>query len=185
VDAQLPGAPAAAALVKALLTRAAFGGMQCDTEMLSGYAGLWASRFMGLSAPPPQVPQGPAGATRHAPGAADGGSAAGSPPPPQLQLQQQQEKHQVTGAEEGGGEEGGAGPASAAEGGGEEGGTGPASAAEGGAKALNDKTAGDEPTGGTAASAWLSFLEACYSVVDGAPAASRAPRVTLVGPLQR
>jgi hypothetical protein len=51
LDAALPAAEAA--LVKALLTRASYGGMQGDVQMLRGYAGYWMARFSGQAEPPP------------------------------------------------------------------------------------------------------------------------------------
>ena len=51
LDAALPAAEAA--LVKALLTRASYGGMQGDVQMLRGYAGYWTARFSGQAEPPP------------------------------------------------------------------------------------------------------------------------------------
>lgn len=39
--------PQEAGLVKALLLRAAYGGMACDVQLLRGFAGYWAARFLG------------------------------------------------------------------------------------------------------------------------------------------
>jgi hypothetical protein len=66
VDARLRLPPAEAALVKALLARAAYGGMGGDVAMLRGYAALWARRFAsgagggagddeGCAGPPPPL----------------------------------------------------------------------------------------------------------------------------------
>lgn len=68
LDAALPAAEAA--LVKALLTRASYGGMQGDVQMLRGYAGYWTARFSGQAEPPPAFDAaGQAGATAAAAGA--------------------------------------------------------------------------------------------------------------------
>ncbi|PNW88847.1 hypothetical protein CHLRE_01g047350v5 [Chlamydomonas reinhardtii] len=48
--------PQEAGLVKALLLRAAYGGMACDVQLLRGFAGYWAARFLGEAAPPPVAP---------------------------------------------------------------------------------------------------------------------------------
>ncbi len=69
-DAQLP--PAESALVKSLLLRACYGGMQGDVAMLRGYAGYWAGRFAGQGEPPPPLPP-PAAAVGAAGAAARGG----------------------------------------------------------------------------------------------------------------
>jgi len=79
VDTQLPS-PQAAALVKALMVRGAFGGMRCDTEMLWGYAGYWSSRLMGLSAAPPPVAWQPAGGAGGVGGAAAAVAGVGGQP---------------------------------------------------------------------------------------------------------
>lgn len=57
--------PAQLALVKALLVRAALGGMKCDVAMLRSYARLWLLRFAreGQVKPPPHEPV-PGGAAK-------------------------------------------------------------------------------------------------------------------------
>eukprot|EP00727_Mastigamoeba_balamuthi_P012475 m51a1_g7850 hypothetical protein (432) ;mRNA; r:226353-228209 len=50
--------PLEASYVRALLARAALGGMKCDTAMLRGAARLWADRFAGRAPPPPAAPAG-------------------------------------------------------------------------------------------------------------------------------
>ena len=136
--AGVPLAPAEGALVKALLARAAFGGMREDAEMLQGYAGYWGARFAGLAAPPPAFVPPPVGAA--APAAAGGGGAAAA--------------------------------AAAAAGG-----------AKGEGRAADGGRAGDGGNDGDGGgSAWLRYVECVYGAVA---TASSAPRVTLVGPLQR
>jgi hypothetical protein len=43
-------------LVKAVLIRAAYGGMAGDVEMLCAFAGIWTARFSGQTLPPPPLP---------------------------------------------------------------------------------------------------------------------------------
>jgi hypothetical protein len=137
VDARLP--PPAAALVKALLVRASFGGMECDRELLTGYAGLWAARFLGLAAAPPALDGGEDAAS-----AAAAAVAAGQ----QEQDEQQQQQQQAKGLEQ---EPGGV---------------------------------QEQAPASSAALSWLAFLSGSFGP-SRLPLGIRAPRVTLVGPLQR
>jgi hypothetical protein len=73
--------PAEAGLVRALLLRAAFGGMQGDVAMLRSYAQLWAARFAGSGPPPPALPL-PGDAAVAAAAAAEGSGGGGMQAPP-------------------------------------------------------------------------------------------------------
>ncbi|KAI8466086.1 MAG: hypothetical protein J3K34DRAFT_461074 [Monoraphidium minutum] len=168
-DAQLPAAPAAAGLVKALLVRAAFGGMECDRDMLSRYAGLWLARFLGLAAPPPPLEAKAAAAAAAREGAArregrrEGQAAQGrAPQAAGPQQQQQQQAAPVAHAGAGGGLPGADGP--------------------GGGGGDGDGGDGDGGDGGS--SEWLAFLEGVFSP-EGLPPGVRAPRITLVTPLRK
>jgi hypothetical protein len=57
VDAPLPPNSPEALLVRAMLIRAAYGGMEGDKEMLLRFSGLWLARFSGTAQPPPELPQ--------------------------------------------------------------------------------------------------------------------------------
>jgi hypothetical protein len=146
------------------MVRAAFGGMKCDTEMLWGYAGYWASRLMGLSAGPPDAGGGGGCGAAAAAGGMGGGKegavggegAAGDPggmkdqegkmataaAPSDQQQQQQPQQQQSSPAANGGDHQPGGG--------------------DGGA------------------TPWLPFLESCYGSLGLQP-----PRITLVAPLRR
>jgi hypothetical protein len=57
VDALLPPNSQEALLVRAMLIRAAYGGMGGDKDMLLRFSGLWLARFSGMTQPPPELPQ--------------------------------------------------------------------------------------------------------------------------------
>ncbi|KAG1656684.1 hypothetical protein FOA52_007254 [Chlamydomonas sp. UWO 241] len=79
VDAESGLGSAESALLKALLVRAAYGGMACDVAMLRNAAAYWGARFAGGdggAAPPPPLAQ-QAQQAQHPPAAAAGGGDGG------------------------------------------------------------------------------------------------------------
>jgi hypothetical protein len=106
VDAALgSGSSQEAVLVKAVLIRAAYGGMAGDVDMLLACAGMWAARFAGRTLPPPPLPppplpppplplppQPPQPQPQLQPAAAGGAAAGAAAAPPLLLLQQQQQQ---------------------------------------------------------------------------------------------
>ncbi|WIA14734.1 hypothetical protein OEZ85_003222 [Tetradesmus obliquus] len=86
VDALLPPASPEALLVRVMLIRAAYGGMDGDKEMLLRFSGLWLARFSGSAQLPPDLPQQQQqGAGQRAPGGQH---------QQQQDLQQQQQQQQ-------------------------------------------------------------------------------------------
>ncbi|KAF6260888.1 hypothetical protein COO60DRAFT_1700116 [Scenedesmus sp. NREL 46B-D3] len=57
VDALLAPSSPEALVVRAMLIRAAYGGMEGDKEMLLRFSGLWLARFSGTAQLPPELPQ--------------------------------------------------------------------------------------------------------------------------------
>jgi hypothetical protein len=57
IDALLPATCPEALLVRVMLIRAAYGGMEGDKDMLLRFSGLWLARFSGTAQPPPELPQ--------------------------------------------------------------------------------------------------------------------------------